>query len=329
MSAETSAVSVRANNSVLHRILVRAEGPALIFLIVLFVVFSLTVDGFLSYNNLQGVLAQVSVVGIVALALNQVIISGEIDISTGSLLAVCTFALGLVAAITGGVLLPLMAALAVGAAIGTINGVLSTWGRMPSIIVTLGMLSVLRGGLLFFGASTVLDIPSSSRVLGQGAVGGVVPVSILMLLLVYAFFQTLNRHSIWGRDVMAIGGNENAARYAGLRIEWTRFIAFVGVGLCTGLAAMIFLGQIGQVQATAATGFELQAIAAVVVGGTSILGGKGSTLAPLIGAVLIGMILNTMVLLSIPGTLVDLVTGALILLAISTDAIRRQVLKGS
>jgi ribose/xylose/arabinose/galactoside ABC-type transport system permease subunit len=309
----------------LRGLFLRAEGPSLAFLVLLFAVLALSVDGFLNPSNVQSILAQVSVVGIVALSLNQVILSGEIDISVGSVLAVSAFVVGRVAEATGGLLLPLAAGLLVGGLAGVVNGVLVTWGRVPSIIVTLGTLNVLRGGLLFFAASIVLNVPPSSRVLGQGAVGGV-QMSVLMLLGVYLLFEFLSRHTTWGRDVLAVGGNETAARYAGVRVGRTRFLAFVAAGLATGFAATVFLGQIGQVQATAATGFELQAIAAVVVGGTSIAGGRGSNLAPLVGAVLIGMILNAMTLLSVPGTLIDLVLGALILAAISTDALRRRLL---
>lgn len=311
-----------------RRFLTRAEGPSVVFLVFLCLILSSTVEGFLTYGNVQSILTQASVLGIVALAVNQVILSGEIDISVGSVLAVATFVIGKVAESTGGLVLPLLAGLAVGAAVGTINGVLATWARIPSIIVTLGTLSVLRGALLFVAASTVLTIPPSSRFLGTGSVGGI-QVSVMALLVVYVLFEILSRHSTWGRDVLAIGGNETAARYAGLRIRWTKFLAFVAVGLCTGFAAAIFLGQVGQVQATAATGFELQVIAAVVVGGTSITGGKGSNTAPLVGALLIGVILNAMTLLSVPGTLIDLVNGALILLAISLDVIRRRLLRSA
>lgn len=326
MSAGTAPAEARTRGSIARRFLARPEGPSIVFLVVLCLALSVMVDGFLTSGNVQSILAQVSVLGIMALAVNQVILSGEIDISVGSLLAVATFAVGAVAEATGGLVLPLLAGLAVGGAVGALNGALATWARIPSIIVTLGTLSVLRGALLFVAASTVLSVPASSRVLGQGSVVGV-QVSVLMLLLVFLVFEFLSRNSTWGRNVFAIGGNEKAARYAGLRVERVKFIAFVLVGLCTGFAATIFLGQIGQVQATAATGFELQVIAAVVVGGTSITGGKGSNLAPLVGAILIGVILNAMTLLSVPGTLIDLVNGALILLAISTDALRRRLLR--
>jgi ribose/xylose/arabinose/galactoside ABC-type transport system permease subunit len=116
---------------------------------------------------------------------------------------------------------------------------------------------------------------------------------------------------------------------AGLRVDWIRFRGFVLVGICVGIAAMVYVGQIGQVQATAATGFELQPIAAAVVGGTSIAGGRGSNLAPIVGALLIGVILNALTLLSVLGTYVDLVMGGLILAAILTDVLRRRLMRGT
>ena len=151
------------------------------------------------------------------------------------------------------------------------------------------------------------------------------PVSIAIALAVFVLMELLSRHSRWGRDVMAIGGNPRAARELGLPITSVRIRAFVGSGLACGLAAAVFLGQIGQLQATAATGFELKVIAAVVLGGTSIKGGYGSNAGPVIGAVLVGMILNALTLNRVPGTFELLVLGALILAAVSFDGLKRLI----
>jgi len=305
----------------------RPEAPPVVFLTLLVLGLSLTTPGFLTTGNLQGILEQAAVVGMVALAVNQVILSGEIDVSTGSLLAVCAFVYGNLAMQFGGVALPLAASLGVGAVVGALNGLLSTKGRVPSIITTLGALFILRGIVLLLAASQVLNLEPASRVLGLGSVGGI-SLSILLFGAVYLCFELLNRHSSWGRHVFAVGGNPRAARTTGLAVDRIRFWTFVAVGLSCGLAAAVFLGQVGQLQATAATGFELRVIAAVVVGGTSILGGRGSTLAPVVGAVLLGVILNALTLNNVPGTLEQLVTGALILLAITFDAIRLRLIGG-
>jgi ribose/xylose/arabinose/galactoside ABC-type transport system permease subunit len=302
----------------------RPESAALAFLVVVTIVLAVMLPSFASPGNLSSIIANVSVVGIVAVALNQVILSGEIDISSGSLLALCAIVAGKVAESTGGLILPLLAAMGVGLVVGLFNGALSTYGRTPSIIVTLATLSVVRGAILASFGGLALNAPRDTRWLGLGEVL-FIPVPIVVFLAVIAIFALVNRHTDWGRNTIAVGGNERAARLIGIPVNTTRLLTFVTAGAAVGLAALVYIGQVGQVQATAATGFELQAIAAVVVGGTSIVGGRGSTFAPVIGAILIGVITNAMSLAGIPGVLNNLVLGILILLAISTDLIRRRI----
>lgn len=316
------------NSTMRKRLLARPEAPSLAFLALLALVLSVLSEAFLTVGNLQGIVDQVAVVGIIALAVNQVVLAGEIDISTGSLLAVCAFTAGTVATATDGLLAPLAAALVAGGLVGLLSGSLVALARVPSIIVTLGMLNVLRGTVLVRDASQVLIAPTAARALGQGTVVGV-NRSLLVLAAVFIVFEVLSRHTTWGRDVLAVGGNRVAARLAGVPSARTRVVAFTLVGLCVGVASLVFLGQVGQLQATAATGLELQAIAAVVIGGTSIAGGRGSNLAPLVGAVLTGVIINGLTLLRVPGTYQDLVLGALVLAAISADALRRRLLKSA
>lgn len=299
----------------------RPEAASTIFLIAMIIVVSLALPNFRSLDNLQGVLSQVAITGIIALALNQVIISGEIDISVGSALGLTAACAGAVAQQTGGVLVPLAAAVGVGLTVGLVNGLLTTVGRIPSIIVTLGMMNIIRGELLDRAGGSVFNPPDSSQVLGRGS------APLLLLLLTFAVFFTINSQTSWGRNVFAVGGNPRAARFAGVRERRVKFWGFIAIGACVGLAAMVYVGQVGQIQATAGTNFELQVIAAVVVGGTSIAGGRGSTLAPVIGAILIGTILNVLTLLGVAGTWQDFVVGALILVAISADVVRRRLVR--
>ncbi|HEY9422063.1 MAG TPA: ABC transporter permease [Thermoanaerobaculia bacterium] len=309
-----------------RRFIARPEAPALVFLAVLLVVFSLSSDKFLSGSNLESILTSVAVLGTIALAVNQVILAGEIDISTGSMMGLCAVAAGAVATSTGGLILPLLAGVAVGALAGAVNGLLVTAGRIPSIIVTLGMLYALRGVILLVtGGTWITGIPDEARVLGTGSVLGI-SVPVLVLLVLFVVMEAVSRHSTWGRNVFAVGGNRRAARFAGLPIERTRFLAFVLVGVFVGIASMIYLGRAGSVQTNTGTGLELQVVAAVVIGGTSIAGGRGSTLAALTGAVIIGVILNGLILLGVPGIWQQGVLGALILLAVATDVLRRRLL---
>ncbi|WP_172347494.1 ABC transporter permease [Mesorhizobium sp. NZP2298] len=294
----------------------------------LVVVLSIATPGFLSAANLRGIVEQVAVVSIVALAVNQVILAGEIDVSTGSVVAVCAFVYGNIAEMSGGSLVPFLGALATGLLLGLINGVVSTYGRVPSIITTLGALFVYRGLVLLLAGAQVLNLAADSRGFGQGsllAIPVAIPVAIVVLIGLCLAMDILARHTTLGRNVYAVGGNPRAARMIGLPVSLVRTATFALTGLCCGLAASVMIGQIGQLQATAATGLELKVVAAVVLGGTSIAGGKGSTFAPVIGALLVGVILNAMTLNRVPGTFELLVLGALILLAVSVEGIRSRL----
>ena len=310
----------------LRRFMVRPEAPALVFLAVLVVAFSLSSDKFLSGSNFESIVISVAVLGTIALAVNQVILCGEIDISTGSMMGLCAVAAGAVATSTGGLILPLLAGVAAGGLAGAVNGLLVTAGRIPSIIVTLGMLYALRGVILLVtGGTWITGIPDTTRVLGTGSVLGI-ELPVIILLVLFLVMEVVSRHSTWGRNVFAVGGNRRASRLAGLPIDRTRFLAFVLVGVFVGIASMIYLGRAGSVQTNTGVGLELQVVAAVVIGGTSISGGRGSALAALTGAVLIGVILNGLILLGVPSIWQDAVLGSLILLAVATDVLRRRLL---
>jgi rhamnose transport system permease protein len=286
MSEARAPAEREAGGAIARRFLVRPEAPALVFLAVLLVAFTLANDRFLTPSNLESIVDSVAVLGVVALAVNQVVLSGEIDISTGSMLGLCAVAAGAVALSTGGIVVPL---------------------------------------LLVTGGTWITGIPESTRFMGTGKVLGIsVPVVILFGL--FLMMELVNRHSTWGRNVFAVGGNRRAARFAGLPVNRVRFAAFALVGVFVGIASLIYLGRAGSVQTNTGVGLELQVVAAVVIGGTSIAGGRGSSLAALTGAVLIGVILNGLILLGVPGIWQDAVLGALILLAVATDVLRRRII---
>jgi ribose/xylose/arabinose/galactoside ABC-type transport system permease subunit len=314
-----------AGGESVRRFLARPEAPALAFLAVLLVAFTLANDRFLTASNLESIVDSVAVLGVIALAVNQVILCGEIDISTGSMLGLCAIAAGAVALATGGILLPLLAGVVVGGLAGALNGALVTLGRIPAIIVTLGMLYALRGVILLVtGGTWITGVPDATRVLGTGKVLGI-SVPVIILFGLFLVMELVNRHSTWGRNVFAVGGNRVAARFAGLPVNRVRFMAFTLVGVFVGIASLIYVGRAGSVQTNTGVGLELQAVAAVVIGGTSISGGRGSSLAALTGAVLIGVILNGLILLGVPGIWQDAVLGGLILLAVATDVLRRRL----
>lgn len=324
--ASSEAGKAREPSAVLLTLLARPEFPALVFLLLLAVVFSVTTRGFFTASNLLGIVEQGAIIAIVGLAVNQVILAAEIDVSVGSVLAVCAFVFGNVAMEYGGMVLPLAASLTVGLLIGALNGALSTYGKVPSIITTLGALFVYRGLILLLAGAQVLNVPKESRVLGLNDFAGI-PASVLLLAVLIAAFYWVSKNTAWGWNIYAVGGNESGAITLGLPIHSTRLIAFTLSGASCGLAAAVFLGQIGQLQATAATSFELRVITAVVLGGTSIRGGRGSVFSPVVGALLVGVILNAMTLNRVPGTMELLVLGVLILLSVSTEGLRQRYLE--
>jgi ribose/xylose/arabinose/galactoside ABC-type transport system permease subunit len=306
--------TARASSGVdARRLFARPAAPAVVFLALLIVIFAISAHGFFTWENARGIVASVAVLGVIAVGVNQVILAGDIDISVGSMLGLCAVVVGAVSAATGGLILPLLGGMAAGAAIGLANGMLTTKARIPAIIVTLGMLYALRGiTLVVTGGDWVTGIPAATRKLGTGTVFGL-ELSTLLLLVVAAIVAAVGRYTAWGRDVHAVGGNRRAARFAGLGVD--------------GVRVTILVGRVGSVTTDAGTGMELQVIAAVVIGGTSIAGGRGSTVAALTGTILIGVFLNGLVLLKVPAVWQNVVLGGLILLAVSTDAVRRRILE--
>lgn len=308
----------------LTRIVFQPELPALVFLGVLVIVFGVTAQGFLTIANLQQILVQSSILGIIALGLNQVILAGEIDVSMGSGLAICAWAAGEVALMHGGILLPAATALGLGATIGLVNGLLVVRARIPSIIVTLAMLYGLEGAEEVFNTIGLSGIPDSSRGFGAGTIFGL-NAGVFVLLATFVIITLIMRNTPWGRETPAVGGNRRAARQAGLPIGAICLATFVLTGLCVGLAALVYIGQVAAVQPNTGSDLVLPLIAAVVVGGTSITGGRGSALSALVGAVLIGAMLNGMSLLGIVERWQDVFTGSIVLLAVGSDVVRQRI----
>ncbi|HWQ77751.1 MAG TPA: ABC transporter permease [Anaerovoracaceae bacterium] len=310
--------------SVWVRLFSKPTTPSIIFIIALFLYFSIVAKGFLTSQNIEAIIMQSSIIGIMAIGLNQVILAGEIDISTGSVLAVCCYAFGLVTNASGSALVGAVAAVIFGGICGILNGVLVALVKIPSFIVTLATMNVLRGLVLVYFGDGALGVLPGQRGLGMSGFLGI-NISSYILLIVFLIFLYLSEHTEWGRNVYAIGGNMRAARLAGLPINSTLIRTFVYLGLCCGLAGVVLFSQIGQVQAIVGTNYELKVIAAVAIGGTSMDGGRGSAFAPLIGSILLGIILNGMSIMAVPGTFEIFMFGLVILLAVTVDAVRHKV----
>ena len=292
-------------------------GPLLGALIVLCAVLSFATDKFLSTSNLLNVLVQLSVVGIAAVGGTFVIITSGIDLSVGSNVALS----GMVAAYTMkqfGVngLVGVLVALAIGALVGAINGASITALRLTPFIATLAVLAMGRGLTQQVSqGQTIFGFPPSFTFLGNGRIAGV-QAPVVITLIVFAVGWFVLTRTTFGQQVYAVGGNREAARLAGIPVKRIIFSVYVLAGLCAGLAAVVLAGRLNSALSSSATGLELQVIAAVVIGGTSLFGGRGSLVGTFIGALLIGVINNGLTLLNVNPFWTQFIQGVVIFVAV-------------
>lgn len=293
-------------------------------LVCLGVVLWILTPHFLTVSNLLNVAQQTAINAIIAVGLTFVIISGGIDLSVGSLVAFS----GVVMAslLQRGVPVPVAIVVGLGTGLGwgLMNGLLITLGRLPPFIATLGMMSVARGGaLLFTEGRPISGFPESFRWLATGEVL-FVPVPVVIMGVVYAIAHFVLRRTPFGRYVFAIGGNEETALLSGVQVRWHKTMVYGACGLLSALAAVVLTARLNSAQPIAGINYELDAIAATVIGGTSLLGGQGSVVGTLIGALIMGVLRNGLNLLSVSSFVQQIVIGAVIILAVLVDVAFKQ-----
>jgi ribose transport system permease protein len=290
---------------------------------------ALATPHFLTTANLINVLRQVSINAVIACGMTLIIITGGIDLSVGSLVAMASCLAMLTIGATDSDLLGILVGIAVGAAGGAFNGVFIAWARVPPFIMTLATLTIFSGiALISTGGAPIIRFTGDFRWIGQGLVYGI-PVPVIIMALVAGALHILLSRTAFGAAVYAVGGNEEAARLTGLAVKKIKFLVYVIGGALTGLAAMVLMGRLSSAQPNMGQGFELDAIAAVVLGGTSLMGGRGTIWGTLIGALVIGVLNNGFNLLSIDPYFQLVAKGAIILLAVLIDGRVRQHLAGA
>ena len=290
--------------------------------VALAIVFTLVNPRFATVANLANVLTQASYYIIIAAAMTFVITSAGIDLSIGSLLALVTvIGFGFV---KGGMnpALAVLLMFAIGAGIGAFTGALITLVKIPPFIATLGMMVALRGFALVHSAGTMhFGLPPSLVWLGQGDILGV-PVPIIVALSVAVFAAWLFNHTRFGLHVRAIGGNREAARLAGVRVTLVETGVYALMGLATALGGLIMIARIDSTQATIGTSMEIHVIAAVIIGGTSLFGGRGTIYGTVLGAILLSMMTNALVIAGVDVFWQLVVMGAIVLLAVAISNLR-------
>ena len=311
----------------------------LIFLILLILIFSSLHPRFLHPLNIFNVMRQISITGLIALGMTFVIIVRGIDLSVGSLIALCGLVGAVIAkgglverfsvgvgtelanpwywALAGSVLIGLLA--------GTVNGVCITKLKVPAFVVTLGGLSAYRGtALIVSDGGPISGFNEAYRWIGQGKIG-MVPIPVIIFLVFIVLCHIVLKYTVYGRYIYSVGGNPEAARLSGINIDLIIISTYIITGFLVGLAAFILSARLNSAEAVAGMGYELNVIAVVVVGGTSLFGGMGNILGTIIGAMLFGVLQNGLVLLNVSSYIQQIIIGIILILAVTFDKFSNSV----
>ncbi|WP_025820189.1 ribose ABC transporter permease [Shewanella marina] len=321
MNTQTPVASTTTNNKRISQWLI--EQKSLIALLLLIVVVSLINPNFFSVDNLLNILRQTSVNAIIAVGMTLVILTAGIDLSVGSVLALC----GALAASLIGMEVPILVAiptaLLAGATLGAISGIIIAKGKVQAFIATLVTMTLLRGVTMVYTdgrpvSTGFTDVADQFAWFGTGSALGI-PIPVWLMVIVFAAIWYLLNHTRFGRYIYAIGGNESAARLSGINVDRVKIGVYALCGTLAALAAIIVTSRLSSAQPTAGMGYELDAIAAVVLGGTSLAGGRGRITGTLIGALIIGFLNNALNLLDVSSYYQMIVKASVILLAVMID----------
>jgi len=326
-----NAGELKSNKSTDNKILIYLKKYGIVFALILLIAgISIAEPKFLNPTNIFNVLTQISIYGIMALGMTLVIIAKGIDLSVGSILAfagIVAASLGQVATATTKffpnlgelpVIVPILAALAIGALIGGINGGLIAYTGIPAFIATLGMMTMARGATLMYTTGKPITQFTPDFLFLGGKIG-IVPVPVIIYILMALITWVLLNHTSFGKNIYAIGGNTKAAEISGVDVKKNLLLLYAFCGLMSAVAAIVFAGRVGSVHPGAAVGYELTAIAASVIGGTSFDGGLGTVGGAVIGALVLGVLRNGLTLLGVQAYWQQILEGMIIIVAVIID----------
>ena len=288
----------------------------------LFVIFSILKSTFYQPGNLLDILLQSSINAVVAVGMTLVIMTKGIDLSVGSIVGVSSMVACSV--LPQGIFAGVLAGVAVGLLCGLINGVLIAKLKLPDFIVTLGTMSIYRGAaLIYTDGKPIYGIDKSFRSTFAGELLGI-PTPVILALIIAVLAYLLIRYTALGEQIIAVGGNEEAARLSGIDVDRVKISVYAISGVLSALAGFILVARIGAAEPIGGNGFELQAIGAAVIGGASLFGGEGNSLGSLIGAITLGGMRNGLTLLNVPSFWQFVATGVVVILAVLADQITRK-----
>ena len=324
MNTSKKAVDIPADTAMANqwRISWRDAGT-LLGLVLIFAVFSWLTPSFLTVPNLTNILQQSSINACIALGMTLVIISGGIDLSVGPTAALAAVVSATLMVNGVPISVCILVALGIGMACGLFNGILIAVAGLQPFIVTLGALSLYRAlALIYTEGSPVFGIPAEFRVLANGELGGIPNAVIIVAVLALVAWILLNKSPL-GEYILAVGGNQDAARVAGVPVVRTKIYTYMISGALASIAALILVGRLGAAEPTLGNLWELDAIAAAAIGGASLMGGKGSIVGTLLGAVILGSLRNGLTLMNVQAFYQLLATGIIIIVAMLIDRATR------
>ena len=333
MTAHNPPAAARLSfTSLLWTIIRFREAGISVFILILVIAVTIRNPSFLTVDNFQDILLNISILAIVSLAQTMVIITHGIDLSVGSMIGLVAMMVAFVMKQSPGfpVVGAVVLGMALGAVLGSFNGLIISYGKVPPIIATLGTLSIYRGMVFFYSQGTWInsfELPKAFKLLSKGTtfvLPNMVIIAIVFAIVVYFFLN----HTRTGRDIYAVGSNPDAAQMAGIRKQRIVFLVYLLSGIACGLAAVLWASRFESAQTNTALGFELQTVAASVVGGVSISGGVGTVPGVLLGALLLGIIQNALTIIRISPFWQLAAQGLLILIAVVTDKWIRSRVEG-
>ena len=304
----------------------RWEMVLVVLLVAICVVNSIASPYFLDVHNLFDSTQAFTEKAILALAMTPVIIGRDIDLSVAAIIALCSTVIGWLATLGVGTPGLLAAGVVVGTAAGACNGAIVTRFRIHALIVTIGTLSLFRGiAFAVLGDAAYTSYPEGFDELGQGTLWGLVPYELLVFAALAIAFAIVLHYTVIGRRLFAYGNNPDAARYSGIRVDAHRFWFFTVNGALCGLVAVLLTSRIGATRPNIATGWELDVITVVVLGGVSILGGSGTMAGVILAVFVMGMLTFGLGLMNVPGIMMSIITGQLLIVAIAVPFVIRRI----
>ena len=295
-----------------------------IFLVLMCIILAIASDKFLTVTNLMTIIKQISIQSIVAIGMTMIIISGNIDLSVGSLVALCSVSGAMIMNKGLPMVVAIIASILIGALAGFITGGVTAKLKLHSFLVTLSLMTAFRGlAQTMTNGRPVAGLPSSFGKIASASIGPL-PVLVIYMIVLYAIFMYVMKYTAFGRSIYAVGSNQESARLSGINIEMVKTMVFVLSGALCGVAGVLLAAKVRSGDPTCANGWEMDTIAGAIIGGTDMMGGEGKLGGTIIGLLFVGILANGMVLLGVSAYMQSVIKGLVIFMAVIINSIQKK-----